>query len=54
VRAKLQYSNVNLKPTKHATYQRLLALKSVMWSWDTVLQVINNSSHQATDAQQYL
>lgn len=34
----LQYRNVNMSPAKHATYQRLLALKSCFWHADDVLQ----------------
>ena len=33
----LQYRNVNMSPAKHATYQRLLALKNCFWHADTVL-----------------
>lgn len=33
----MQYRNVNMSPAKHATYQRLLALKNCFWHADTVL-----------------
>ena len=33
----VQYRNVNMSPAKHATYQRLLALKNCFWHADTVL-----------------
>ena len=33
----LQYGNVNMSPSKHATYQRLVALKSCVWRADQLL-----------------
>ena len=35
----LQYRNVNMSPSKHATYQRLLALKERFWHADQVWAV---------------
>ena len=32
-----QYRNVNMSPAKHATYQRLLALKNCFWHAEAVL-----------------
>ena len=35
-----QYRNVNMSPSKHASYLRLLALKSCFWQADEVRQHI--------------
>ena len=54
----LQYGNVNMSPSKHATYQRLVALKSCFWRADQLLPELQrrlaacgaHNSHPASQA----
>lgn len=46
------YRNVNMSPAKHATYQRLLALKNCFWHADTVLAELEQL--QLADVQAFL
>lgn len=48
----LQYSNMNLKPHKHATYLRLLALKDTVWSPEAVLAELQ--THDLDQTLQFL